>query len=126
MSLQHYRQLIAWQKAMDFAACVYAVTKHFPREEIYGPTSQLRRACVSVPSNIAEGQGRGTTTQFLQFLGTSKGSLQEAETQLLLAHRFEYIAAEELDPLLVQSDEVGRIISGLRTSLETRIRESSH
>lgn len=75
MPVQSYRQLIAWQKAMDFVAEVYRATRIFPREEIYGVTSQLRRVAVSIPSNIAEGQGRQTTGKFRQFLGHARGSL---------------------------------------------------
>jgi hypothetical protein len=70
MPVQSYQQLIAWQKAMDFVAAVYKITRMFPKEEMYGLTSQLRRAAVSIPSNIAEGQGRQTTAEFRQFLGT--------------------------------------------------------
>lgn len=77
----------AWQKAMDFVVDVYSVTRKFPKEEIYGVTSQLRRAAVSIPSNIAEGQGRQTTGEFRQFLGHARGPLLEAETQILLSER---------------------------------------
>jgi hypothetical protein len=73
MPVQSYRQLIAWQKAMDFGTAVYKVTRAFPKEEMYGVTSQLRRAAVSIPSNIAEGQGRQTTGEFRQFLGHARG-----------------------------------------------------
>lgn len=87
MKVSHYQQLIVWQKAMDLVEKVYEATKTFPREEVYGITNQLRRAAVSVPSNIAEGQGRRTTADFLRHLGIAYGSLLEVETQLLIAVR---------------------------------------
>jgi len=118
MPVQSYRELIAWQKAMDFAAEVYRVTRRFPKEELYGVTSQLRRAAISVPSNIAEGQGRQTTGEFRQFLGHARGSLLETETQILLSERLEYLGHETTEGLLKQSAEVGRILNGLLNSLK--------
>lgn len=91
MAVQSYRELVAWQKAMDLAAEVYRITRTFPGDELYGITSQLRRASVSVPANIAEGQGRQTTGEFRQFLGHARGSLLETETHILLAMRLHYI-----------------------------------
>lgn len=120
MSVQNYRQLVAWQKAMDLAEAVHVVTRAFPRDELFGLTSQLRRATVAVPSNMAEGQGRGTTKDFLHFLRIATGSLQESETQLLLARRFDYLSSPELDRLLALSDEVVRITNGLIRSLSPR------
>jgi four helix bundle protein len=117
MPVQSYRQLIAWQKAMDFVAEVYRVTRTFP-EEMYGVTSQLRRAAVSIPSNIAEGQGRQTTGEFRQFLGHARGSLLETETQILLSERLEYLGHKETESLIAQAAEVGRILNGLMNSLE--------
>lgn len=116
--VQSYRQLIAWQKAMDFVVDVYSVTRKFPKEEIYGVTSQLRRAAVSIPSNIAEGQGRQTTGEFRQFLGHARGSLLETETQILLSERLEYIDHQTGETLLAQAAELGRILNGLINSLE--------
>jgi four helix bundle protein len=121
MAVQHYRELIAWQKAMDFAEAVYSATRAFPREEQFGLTNQVRRAVVSVASNIAEGQGRGSTPDFVRFLNISTGSLQEAETQLLLAERFEYLNSTTTLGLLDISAEVGRINFGLIRSLTDRI-----
>jgi len=118
MPVQSYRQLIAWQKAMDFVAEVYRVTRTFPKEEMYGVTSQLRRAAVSIPSNIAEGQGRQTTGEFRQFLGHARGSLLETETQILLSERLEYLGHKETESLIAQAAEVGRILNGLMNSLE--------
>lgn len=87
MTVRHYSDLIVWQKAMDLVVHVYEVTESFPQREVFGLTNQVRRAAVSIPSNIAEGQGRGTTKDFLHFLAIARGSLQEVETQLLLAYR---------------------------------------
>jgi four helix bundle protein len=118
MPVQSYRQLIAWQKAMDFVAAVYKATRLFPKEEMYGLTSQLRRAAVSIPSNIAEGQGRQTTGEFRQFLGHARGSLLETETQILLSERLEYLNHKAAEVLIGQAAELGRILNGLINSLE--------
>jgi len=120
MAVKSYRELIAWQKAMDLAVQVYELTKTFPREEIYGLTSQLRRAAVSVPSNIAEGQGRRTTKEFQRFLGYAYGSLQEIETQIMLAARLGYVRDEQESQLLEQWAEVGKLINGLSNALRRK------
>src|SRR5256885_2255751 len=91
MPLKHYQELVAWQLAMNFAEEVHRLTRNFPRHEMFALTSQVRRAAISVPSNIAEGQGRGGPREFVQFLNISVGSLQEAETQLILGSRFDYM-----------------------------------
>jgi four helix bundle protein len=103
---------------MDFTAEIYRVTRTFPKDELYGVTSQLRRAAVSIPSNIAEGQGRQTTGEFRQFLGHARGSLLETETQVLLSERLEYLDHKTTESLLKQAAEVGRILNGLMASLE--------
>lgn len=122
MAIQSYRELIAWQKAMDLVESVYRVTLKFPREEIYSLTTQLRRAAISIPSNIAEGQGRNTTRDFLHFLAIALGSLKEVETQLLIAERLTYITKPITVTLLEQTTEVGRLLNGLSNSLKKRIR----
>jgi four helix bundle protein len=98
---------------------VYDVSRHFPRDEVYGLTSQLRRSAVSVPSNIAEGQGRWGTGEFIHFLGVAHGSLQEAETQLLIAERLRYVTMDALTRALELIAETGRLINGLYRSLQT-------
>jgi len=118
MSVRTYRELVVWQKAMDFVADVYRVTQNFPKEELYGMTSQLRRAAVSVPSNIAEGQGRQTTGEFRQFLGQARGSLLETETQILLAERLGFLDHNAAEGLLEQASELGRVLNGLLASLK--------
>ncbi|HXE91895.1 MAG TPA: four helix bundle protein [Terriglobales bacterium] len=117
MTVKTYADLVAWQKAIDLVLDVYRATRSFPKEEAYGLTAQVRRAAVSVPSNIAEGQGRGSTGEFLQFIGHAKGSLFELETQLTIAGRLEYLHETELARLLQSCSELGRIINGLLRSL---------
>jgi len=112
-----YQDLIASQKAMDLVEEIYKTTRGFPKDELYGLTSQLRRAVVSIPSNIAEGQGRLTPGEFKQFLGHARGSLLETETQIALAGRLKYISTEEMSHLLQLSGEVGRILNGLIGSI---------
>ena len=118
MAVLNYRELIAWQKAMDLAVDVYRVTRAFPREEIYGLTNQVRRAAVSIPSNIAEGQGRGIGQAFSHHLRIGNGSRQELETQMLLAQRLSYIDDATVLPVLDLSAEVGRLLNGLLRSLQ--------
>ena len=120
MQLKHYQQLIAWQKAIALVTEVYSATKSFPRDEIYGLTSQIRRAAVSVPSNIAEGQGRATRGEFVQFLGYARGSLCEVETQIVIAANLHYIAPDIRERLSDRITELGRILNGLIASLEKR------
>ncbi|MGC9523900.1 MAG: four helix bundle protein [Anaerolineae bacterium] len=120
MAVTHYRELIAWQKAMDLAVAVYKRTRSFPREEAYGLTAQLRRAAVSVPSNIAEGQGRHSTKEFIRFLGLAQGSLQEVETQIILAARLDYVTEAQETDLLDQCAEVARLLHGLTNALRRK------
>lgn len=119
-TVRSYRQLLAWQRAMDLAEAVYRETGAFPIEETYGLRSQIRRSAVSVPSNIAEGQGRKSTREFLHRLSIAHGSLLEAETQLLLSGRFGYLSAGVVDVLLDSASEVGRLLNGLYASLEAK------
>ena len=100
-----YRDLIVWQKAMDLTELMYGVTRNFPKEELCGLVSQLRRAAVSVASNIAEGQGRLTTGEFRHFLGLARGSLLEVETQVLLSERLRILDHATVEKVLVLSSE---------------------
>jgi len=122
MSVKDYRELIAWQKAMDLVEMVYRMTDGFPRKEVYGLTSQMRRAVVSIPSNIAEGQARSTTRDFLNFLSIATGSLKEAETQVLISQRLGYLNEPQTSQSLELTTEVGRVMSGLTNSLRRRSR----
>jgi four helix bundle protein len=117
MAVRNYADLIAWQKSMDVVVEVYKATRAFPKEELYGLTSQLRRAVVSVPSNIAEGQGRWSDREFGRFLSIAHGSLREAETQILIAERLCYIDGAKRCELMSMTAEAGRLINGLANSL---------
>ena len=112
-----YQDLIAWKKAIELVTEIYQATKAFPKEELYGLTSQIRRAAVSIPSNIAEGQGRLTKGEFQQFLGHARGSLLEVETQIVIALNLHYLTQEQTHRLFDMSAEVGRVLNGLLTSI---------
>lgn len=117
MAVRNYQELIAWQKAMDLVGGVYRISRSFPKDELYALTNQVRRAAVSIPSNIAEGQGRGTGSEFARYLRIAHGSLREVETQLMIAGRLRYAMSEALQPLLDLAGEVGRLINGLLRSI---------
>jgi four helix bundle protein len=117
---RHYRDLVAWQKAMALARDVYRDTEVLPKSETYGLQSQIRRAAVSVPSNIAEGHGRLNDGHFRQFLAIARGSLFEMQTQLELAAGLGLLAQDRFERLMEQCEEVARIINGLLTSLEAK------
>ena len=122
MGRRDHRDLILWQKALALAKSVHASTIPFPKFELFGITSQLRRAAVSVASNIAEGAARGTTREFIHFLHIARGSLAELETQVHLAHQFSYIA--DPNTLLAQLHEVGRLINAVIRGLRRRTRRT--
>lgn len=109
--MKDHKELNVWKVSMDFVIEVYAITRYFPKEEIYGLTSQLRRAAVSIPSNIAEGAARNTEKEMVQFLHIALGSAAEAETQLIIAQRLEY--ASDIVSLLNRAVTVKKLISGL-------------
>ncbi|HEX3144450.1 MAG TPA: four helix bundle protein [Pyrinomonadaceae bacterium] len=115
--IKSHRDLIAWQKAMDLVVLIYQATASFPNHELYGLTSQMRRASVSIPANIAEGQGRRSKSEFSQFLGNARGSLLELDTHLELALRLNYLTASQHERINRQVTEIGRIINGLMRSL---------
>ena len=121
MTVKHYRELKVWQVAMNLAEQCYLATKNFPKEEQFGLTSQIRRAAASVSANIAEGQGRQHTKEFLNFLSVARGSLMEVETHLLLSQRVGLLNQTTLDALLTMSDEISRMLSGLRRALEAKL-----
>jgi four helix bundle protein len=121
MTLSSYRDLIVWQRAIDFVVDTYKLTGRFPRTELYGLVSQLQRAVVSVPSNIAEGAGRLHTREFVHHLGVARGSLFEAETQIIVAQRLGYAGEEDTKPLLDVVTELGRMLHGLIASLERKL-----
>ncbi len=120
--LESYRDLKVWQRAMDLAEACYLHTKGFPREEMFGLASQIRRAAASIAANVAEGYGREHTGAFVQFLRVSQGSLKELETHLLLAQRVRLSSAKSTDHLLDICQEVGRMLRALIRSLQNRSR----
>ena len=113
--MQGYRDLETWKKAMDLVKAVYVATRHFPKDELYVLTSQMRRAAVSIPSNIAEGYGRNTRNELHHFLGQARGSLAELETQLQIAESLGYLTSAQASGLLSASARLGRLLTGLRT-----------
>jgi len=120
-----YRDLTVWQRAMDLVALVYKLTADLPREETYGLSSQMQRAAVSIPSNIAEGHARESTKEYLRYLLISRGSMAELETQLLLCQKLHFLSKEEVENALIVSDEIGRMIRGLQQSLTKKLAEKS-
>jgi four helix bundle protein len=118
VSKSGYKDLVAWQKGMKLVGLIYDVTDGFPANEMYGLVSQLRRAAVSVPSNIAEGKAHYSNRDFVRFLRHSRGSLAEIETQVLIAEQRKYLSVEQAKQLAEQLDELGRILSGLINSLQ--------
>lgn len=112
-----YHELIVWQRAITLVTEIYRVTAKFPKAEQWGLVSQLRRAAVSVPSNIAEGQSRSTTGEFRQFLGNGRGSLAEVHTQIIISTRLEYLDPSTAAKLEEMIDVVGKLLNGLIRSL---------
>jgi len=112
-----YSELLVWQKAMNLVTVVYKLTKVFPEDEKFGLTSQLRRAAVSIPANIAEGHGRKSTKAYLNHVSIANGSLMELETLLQIAARLEYVENKRLLEALGQTNEIGKMMSGLTRSL---------
>jgi len=120
MAGKSYRDLEVWQRAMDMVVACYGLTKTFPPSELYGLTSQLQRAAVSVPANIAEGQARQHAKEFRQHLAIANGSLAELETHVLIAERLGYLRGAMVRDVLARTDQVGRMIPGLRKFLKSK------
>ena len=116
-----YKDLIAWQKSIVFVTSVYSLTKKFPADEKFGLVSQINRAVVSVTANIAEGWGRELSKNYLQFLRTSRGSLMEVETLLLISKNLKYIDDLSYDEISIQIEEIGKILQGLIKSVQQKI-----
>jgi four helix bundle protein len=119
--VRSYQQLKVWQLGMDLVVDVYRTTTGLPKSEQFGFASQMQRAAVSVPSNIAEGHARDSTKEFLHHISIALGSLAELEAHLLLAQRLSYITADTLQPLLVRTAELGRMCRGLQKSLKSKL-----
>ena len=120
--LQGHKELAVWQKAMDLVVAVYKIAKTFPKTENYGLASQMQRAAVSVPSNIAEGHGLKQTQAYARHLAIANGSLTELEMQLEIARRLGYLTTEN-ESVIDKAGEVGRMLAGLRRSLQARIQD---
>lgn len=116
--MKWHHNLDVWKRSIELVIEIYKVTERFPRQEIYGLTQQMRRAAVSIPSNIAEGAGRKSTKEFVQFLSTAQGSIAELETQLLIAGKLGY--AKAASSVLKELDEISRMVIGLQGSLKAK------
>ena len=116
----HYKELIVWQKSMDLTVEIYRLTKNLPKEEIYGLTNQLRRAAVSIPSNIAEGNARLSTKDYMRFLSIARGSSAEVETQLILCVRLDYLTQEDIEAALSLLSEIERMLNSMITKLREK------
>ena len=113
--MSSYKELIVWQKSIQLVTDIYKLTKTFPKEELYGLASQMQRAVVSIPSNIAEGNDRNSSKEFSQFLRIARGSLAELETQIIISEKLEYTNEKQITPILNNCYEIGRMINGLLT-----------
>ena len=119
-STRSYKDLVVWQKGIALAKVVYGITQSFPLEEKFGLVSQMRRAAVSIPSNIAEGQARHTTGEFIQFISHAEGSLAELDTQLILSTELRFCRDRAGDPAFELTDELRRMLNVLRRKLAAR------
>ena len=120
-----YQELIVWQKSILLVKNLYQVTGTFPKEELYGLSSQMRRAAVSVPSNIAEGNGRGALADYLRFLHIARGSCYELETQLVISRELNYLNEGQYQSLTAQTEEIGRMLNAQIQKLSTSTQKSS-
>lgn len=122
-TIKSYKDLLVWQKGIDLVNVVYHETGKFPKEELYGLTSQIRRAAVSIPANIAEGWGRDSTKNYLQFLKISRGSLFELETMLIICFNQKYINESTLHLLLPSINELSKMLNSMMTKLNGYVNE---
>ena len=124
MYLQSYKEFTVWQKSMDLAVEVYSLVKKLPKEELYGMSGQIRRAVISIPSNIAEGQGRNSTREFVKFLAIARGSQCEVETQLQLCIRLGYLGEKETKAVLGICEEVSKMLNALIKKLSSTLKSN--
>src|SRR5258708_409071 len=120
MEIRSYRDLKVWQQGMALAKACYLITRGFPRDEMFGLTSQVRRAVVSIPANIAEGHGRECTGDYIRFLRIAQGSLKDVETHLLLSRDVGICDEAQIEPLLAHADQLGRMLRALIRSLQAK------
>lgn len=124
--MSNFRKLIIWQKAMNLVTKTYNSTKNFPKEEVFGLTSQIRRCSISIPSNIAEGHGRESNKEYLKFLNFSIGSLFELQTQLEIAKNIEYLTDDDFNTIYEDSREVERMLVSFINKIKERKKESKN
>lgn len=124
MAIDSHKNLDVWKKSMDSVTHIYALTKLFPKEEIYGLSSQMRRAAVSIPSNIAEGRAKRSTKEFIRFVNIASGSAAELETQILIAENLGFADANAINKIMNEMTEVGKMLYGLGSSLEKKLSSS--
>ena len=115
-----YKDLVVWQKGIALAKLVYQLTKNFPSEEKFGLVAQMRRAAVSIPSNVAEGQARHTTGEFIQFISHAEGSVAELDTQLILSIELNFCSSTAAEPIFALVSEIRRMLNALRRKLAAR------
>ena len=118
--VESFKDLIVWQRGIELVNDIYKLTKHFPKDELYGITSQIRRAAISIPANVAEGWGRGTTKNYIQFLEISRGSLFELNTLIIISYNQDYVTRENCDAIENKINEIGRMLNALITKLESK------
>ena len=118
-NIKDFKDLFLWQRAMDLVVEVYDLVKKLPKEELFALSDQIRRAVISIPSNIAEGQGRNSSKEFIHFLSIAKGSKAELETQLLLCVRINYLKELEIEKAMSLVEEVGKMLNSLQKRLTT-------
>ena len=115
--IKNYRELVVWKRAMELVVEAYSLVKHLPKEETYALSDQIRRAAVSIPSNIAEGNGRASTKDYSRFLSMARGSKYELETQLLICEKLNYLTKEQISKAMNLSEEIGRMLNVLIAKL---------
>jgi four helix bundle protein len=120
--MRPHEKLDVWKKSIDFVVAIYKATEDFPKDEKFGLTSQLRRAAVSIPANIAEGAGRRSDREFAYFLSNSQGSASEVDTELLIAYRLDYLLIDKFSELRSSLDEIGRMLTGLSQHVQQKSR----
>lgn len=120
VDIKSYRDLLVWQMAIDLAALCYTLTRSFTKDELFGMTSQIRRASASIAANIAEGHGREHSGSFVQFLRIAQGSLKETETHLLLAARVALVAQQDIKPAIEKCEEIGKMLRSLIRAIQDK------
>lgn len=122
--MRPHENLDVWKRSVDFTVAVYKITENFPKDERFGLISQIRRASVSIAANIAEGAGRRSDKEFLNFLSIAQGSTSEVETELLIAFRLNYLSSGDHEEMRRNTDEIGRMLTGLCSHVRARIEEN--